>query len=143
MGKWCCLSQPTNREICHLLFSKSFFQSTRVITSEYEVLHYRICTNYPVNIGLYEDVFRLPLQKASSRRLHNVLIKTNMFALALCLEKTSSRRLGQDQYIRLGYTFSRRLQEVFKTSSRCLQDVLPRRLQDVFKTSCKNVFKTS
>ena len=141
MGKWCCLSQPTNREICHLLFSKSSFQSTRVITSEYEVLHYRNRTNYPVNID--EDVFRLRLQKTSSRRLHNVLIKTNMFALALCLEKTSSRRLGQDQYIRLGYTFSRRLQDVFKTSSRCLQDVLPRRLQDVFRTSCKNVFKTS
>ena len=60
--------------------------------------------------------------------------------------KTSSRRLGQDQYIRLGYTSSRRLQDVFKTSSRRLQDVLPRCLQDVFKTSSRrlqNVFKMS
>ena len=57
--------------------------------------------------------------------------------------KTSARRLDQDQYIRLGHTSSRRLQDVFKTSSRHLQDVLPRRLQNVFKTSCKNVFKTS
>ena len=40
--------------------------------------------------------------------------------------KTSSRRLDQDQYIRLGHTSSRRLQDVFKTSSR--------RLQDIFKT---------
>ena len=72
-------------------------------------------------------------------RLQDVLIKTNIFALALRLQKTSSRRLGQDQYIRLGYTSSRRIQDVFKTSSRCLQVVLPRRLQDVLK----NVFKTS
>ena len=81
-----------------------------------------------------EDVFRLRLQKTSSRRGQDVLIKTNMFALALRLQKTSSRRLGQDQYIRLGHTSSRRLQDVFKTSSR--------RLQDVFKTSCQDVFNT-
>ena len=49
------------------------------------------------------------------RRLQDVLIKTNMFALALRLQKTSSRRLA-------------------KTSSRHLQDVLQRCLQDVFKT---------
>ena len=42
------------------------------------------------------------------------------------------RRCLQDQYIRLGYTSSRRLQDVFKTSSRYLQDVLQKRLQDVF-----------
>ena len=62
-----------------------------------------------------------------------------MFASALHLQKTPSRRLGQDQYIRLDYTSSRRL-----------QDVLPRRLQDVLKTSSKrlekrlqDIFKTS
>ena len=37
-----------------------------------------------------------------------------MFALTLRLQKTSSRRLGQDQYIRLGYTSSRRLQDVLE-----------------------------
>ena len=47
-----------------------------------------------------------------------------MFALALRLQKMSSRRLGQDQYIRLGYTSSRRPQDVFKTPSRRLQNVL-------------------
>ena len=49
--------------------------------------------------------------------------------------KTSSRHLGQGQYIRLGHT-----------SSRHFQDVLPRRLQDVLKTSSKrlqDIFKTS
>ena len=45
----------------------------------------------------------------------------------------------------------RRLEDVFKTSSRRLaktsskrlQDVLQKTLQDIFKTSCKNLFKTS
>ena len=74
------------------------------------------------------------------RRLEDVLIKTNIFTLL----------------------FRRRLQDVFSTSSRrfqdvlprCLQDILRKRFQDVFKTSsrflenvfkksCKNVFKTS
>ena len=67
------------------------------------------------------------------------------------LMKTSSRRLGQDQYICLGYTSSRhlqdvllrRLQNVFKTSSRRLAKTSPKRFQDVFKTSCKKVSKTS
>ena len=65
----------------------------------------------------------------------------NMFALALRLQKTSSRRLGQN--IRLGHMSSGRLQDVFKTSTRRLQDVLPRRLQDVFKTSSKRLVKMS
>ena len=79
------------------------------------------------------------------RRLQDVLIKTNMFALVLRLQKTSSRRLGQDQYIRLGYTSSRRLQDVFKTSSRRLAKTSSRRLQDVLKMSSRHlqdVFKT-
>ena len=78
------------------------------------------------------------------RCLQDVLIKTIMFALALRLQKTSSRRL-QDVLvktdifvlaIRLQDVFnasSRRLQDVFKTSSRHLPDVLQSHLQDVFK----------
>ena len=61
------------------------------------------------------------------------------------LMKTSSRRLDQEQYIRLGYTSSKRLQDLFKTSSRRFEDVFKtssRCLQNVFKTS-SNVFKTS
>ena len=47
----------------------------------------------------------------------------------------SSRRLDQDQYIRLSHTvFKRSCKNVSKTSSR--------RLQDIFKTSCRDVFKT-
>ena len=90
-----------------------------------------------------EDVFRLRLQKTSSRRLQDVLIKMNMFALALDVFKTSSRCLGREQYNRLGHTSSRRLHNVLQKR---LQDVLKtssRRLQNVFKTSCKKVFKKS
>ena len=41
------------------------------------------------NIRLDEDVFHLRLQKTPSRRLQDVLIKSNVFALALRLQKTS------------------------------------------------------
>ena len=83
-----------------------------------------------------EDVFRLRLQKTSSRRLQDVLIKTNIFVLAIRLQGVFK-------------TFSRRLQDVFKTFSRRPQDIFKifwRRLQDVFKTSSRpleGVFKTS
>ena len=63
------------------------------------------------------------------------------------LHHTSSRRLGQDEYICLGHMSSRRLQDVSsmssrrlaKTSSRHFQDVLflYRYLEDVFKTRNK------
>ena len=81
-----------------------------------------------------QDVF-----KTSSVRLHqgkcllgpskhssseDVFINTNMFALASCHQRTSSRRL-QDVLVK---------SNIF---------VLAIHLQDVFKTSCKNVFKTS
>ena len=38
--------------------------------------------NIPANIRLDEDVFRPGLQKTPSRHLQDVLIQTNMFALA-------------------------------------------------------------
>ena len=47
----------------------------------------------------------------------------------------SSRRLDQDQYIRLDH----HLLEIFKTFSRRLQDVLSRPLQNVFKTSSRHL----
>ena len=63
------------------------------------------------------------------------------------LMKKSSRRLGQDQYVRLSLTSS---EDVFKTSPRrlgqnqyiCLSHTSSRRLQDVFKTLFQGVFKT-
>ena len=106
-----------------------------------------------------EDVLKRFFVFIFRKRLQDVFIKTNIFALLIRLQKMSSRRY-QDEYIRLthtssedvliktkhirlGHTSSRRLQDVFKTSSRRFQDVLPRHLQNVFKMSCKKVFKTS
>ena len=98
---------------------------------------------YPANIRLDEDVFRLGLQKTSSRRLQEVLIKTNMFTLALRLQKTSSRRL-QEVLVKTNiFVLAIRLQEVFKTFSRRLAKTSSRGFQDVFKASWKNVVKTS
>ena len=83
---------------------------------------------------LLEDVFRLRLQKTSSRRLDQDEYVRLSLTSSEDVFKTSSRSLGQDQYICLCHMSSRRLQDVFKTSSG--------RLQDIFKTSCKDIFKT-
>ena len=40
-----------------------------------------------------EEVFRLRLQKTSSRHLQDVLVKTNIFALVIRLQKTFSEHL--------------------------------------------------
>ena len=95
----------------------------------------------PANIRLDEDVFCPRPRKTSSRHLQDVFIKTNVFALLIRLQKMSSRCPDEDKYTRLGHTSSRRfqdvlprrLQNVFKTSSKRPQDALER-LQDVFKT---------
>ena len=68
------------------------------------------------------------------------------------LMKTSSRRLDQDEYVRLSLTSSEDVlvkTNIFVLAIR-LQDVLQKGLQDIFKTSSKrlqdvlkNVFKTS
>ena len=89
-------------------------------------------TNNPPNIRLDEDVLKMCWRRLSSSSSEDVLIKTNILALAIRLQNTSSKRLDQHQYIRLGHTSSRCLQDVFKTSyknvfktsSRCIQDVL-------------------
>ena len=71
-----------------------------------------------------EDVFRLHLQKTSwSRPIHSSW--PYVF-------KTSSGRLAITRG--LAKMSSRHLQDVLKTSSRCLQDLLQRYFQDVFKT---------
>ena len=104
-------------------------------------------------IRLDEDFLKPSWRRLSPSSSEDVLIKTNIFALVIRLQKTSSRRLDQDKYICLGHAFSRRFQNVFKTScqdvfqtsSRHFQDVLQNSLQDIFKTywRCfKDVLKT-
>ena len=105
----------------------------------------------PGSTCLDEDFLKTSFVFAFRKRLQDVLIKTNIFAILIRLRKTSSRRRDQDQYIRLGHTSSRHFQDIFKTSSRrlakmslkSLEDVLQKRLQDIFKTSYQDVFKTS
>ena len=99
-------------------------------------------------------------KRLSSSSSEDILIKTNIFAILIRLQKTFSRRL-QDVLIktnifvlviRLQDVFKTSYQDVFKTSSRHLQDVLQRCLQDAFKTyhqvilflltSFQDVFKT-
>ena len=118
---------------------------------------------FPLNIRLDEDVFKtswrrlsssssrrldqdeyIHLSNTSSRRLQDVLVKTNIFVLAIRLQdvfktfsrrlqdifKTFSKRLAETSSRRFAKTFSRRLQDVFKTPSRPLAKIF----QDVFKT---------
>ena len=92
---------------------------------------------HPANIRLDEDALKTSWRCLSSSSSEYVF-------------KASSRRLGQDQNIRLGYKtswkrLSRRLENVFKTSSRHLQDVFKtfwRRLQDVLQRYLQDFFKT-
>ena len=104
-----------------------------------------ITTSISANIRL-EDVFKTswsrriysPYSYVFRRRLQDVLIKTNIFVLSIRLQdvfKTFSRRL-QD-------VFKTSCQDVFKTFSRRLQDVLQKRLQDIFKTSSRPLAKIS
>ena len=118
----------------------NFKQETSLsITRRYWLNEYHILKSNPVNIRL-EDVFCLCLQKISSRRLQDVLIKTNIFALVIRPQNVL-RRLDKDQYIHtlsrrlqdVFQTFSRRLQDVFKMSLRCLPKNSSRDLQDVLK----------
>ena len=77
------------------------------------------------------------LMKTSWRRIEDVI--------CLCLQKMSSRRLDQDEHIRLSHAPSRRRQDVlvktnifvlvtrFKTSSRRLRKTSSRHLQEKFQ----------
>ena len=99
------------------------------------MFHGLVAFTFPANIRLDEDV-----------------LKTSF----VFVFKTSSRRLDQDEYVRLSLMSS---EDVFKTSwsrpiysswlyvfkqpSRSFAKTSSRRFQDAFKTSCKKVFKTS
>ena len=100
-------------------------------------------TLYPANIRLDKDFLKTSWRCLSSSSSEEVLIKTNIFVLLMHLHKTSSRRFDQDQYIRLGYTSWRHLQDAFKMYifENVLKKTSSRRPQGVFKTSCENVLR--
>ena len=88
-----------------------------------------------------EDVFCLHLQKTSSRRLdQDEYIHLNHTS-SEDVFKMSWRRLDQDQYIFLGHTSSKRLEDIFKTSSRGFQDISKMSCQEVLKTSSGRLAK--
>ena len=96
---------------------------------------------FPANIRLDEDV-KTPLVFFFKRRLYqDEYIRLNHSPSEDAF-KTYSKLLGQDQYIRLGHTSSKRLQDVFKTSSRHLAKTSSKCIRDFFKTYCKDAFKT-
>ena len=80
-------------------------------------------------LSIFEDLTQqtFVLMKTSSRRLQDVLIKTNIFAFLIRL-----RRRLQDVLVKTN---------IFVLDV-CLQDVFQKRLRDIFKTSCKAVFQT-
>ena len=103
----------------------------------YAPLSFLVLRRYPSKRSSFVFVFR--------RRLQNVLIKTSTFALFICLQKTSSRSLQdvfQTSCQDVFKTFSRRLQDVlqkhFKTSSRCLAKTFLRRLQTFSRRLAKS-----
>ena len=110
------------------------------ISSFWEVLYKR---NVLKNFSKFAD--NLKTQLCGSVPSKDILKNIAKFT------KTSSRCPAQDKNIRPGHMPSRPLQDVFKTFSRRLQDLLPRRIEDVlqqglldiFKTSYYHVFKTS
>ena len=79
-----------------------------------------------------------------SAQIINIILTICYFPANIRLDedvlKTSWRRLDQEEYVRLSLTS---LEDVFKTSSRRFQDILPRRLQDVLKTSSRRLAKIS
>ena len=93
-------------------------------------------SSLPANIRLDEDFLKTSLVFVFRRRLQDVLIKMNILALLIRLQKTSSRRLHQDQHIRLGHTSSKRLEDVFKTYYQ-VKLFLVTQFQHVFETYSK------
>ena len=99
----------------------------------------------PANIRLDEEVWKTSFVFVFWRRLQDVLIKTNMFALALRLQdvfKTSWSRPIYSSWLYVFKKSSRRFQDVFKTSSRCFEDVFKmssKHLQDLFKASSRRL----
>ena len=110
----------------------TFTYTWKNIKKSYKIMNLKCQLRYEMNSMNYlidhtQQTFVLMktwsrrISLTTSRRLEDVLVKTNIFVVAICLQDVFK-------------TFSRRLQDVFKT--------FWRRLQDIFKTSCKDIFKT-
>ena len=103
MSNYVVTMQSLSLQISHLFLARSSLTCRQL---------------YPANIHLDEDVLKTSFVFVFRRRLDQDEYVRLSLTSSEDVFKTSSRRLGQDQYIRFGYTSSRRLQDVFKTSSR-------------------------
>ena len=104
----------------HDYFSQRGFESVWAKYLSGSTSKSSVTCNFPPNIRLDEDVFRLRLQKTSSSRLQDVLIKTNIFAIVIRLQKTSSRRL-QEVLVKTNiFVLAIHPKDVFKKFSRRL-----------------------
>ena len=139
--------------LIHAMPLKEFFFSLKILTQQIFVLIKTLKTLLrSLLFSPSKDVFKTSLRRLDQdeyirlksyvfrRSLQDVLIKTNIFILAIHLEdifKTSLRCLTKTFSRRFPIVFKTSCKRVFKTSSRCLQDVSKtssRRLQDIFKT---------
>ena len=88
-------------------------------------------------MNLFYTQEKFALMKMSWRRVQDVLIKTNLFALVICLQDIFKMSWSRPIYLSWS--------SVFKISSRCFQDVLKtssRRLAKASSSYIKDVFKT-
>ena len=132
-----------------LQYKNSQIPSAAIWKLRFKPIAVRRITYFPANIRLNEDVFRLRLQKTSSRRLdQDQYIRLGHTSSEDVFKTSWSRpniRLGYTSSRRLAKTSSRRLQEVFKTSLRRFQDVCSTSAKTSsrhLQTSCRDVFKT-
>ena len=80
----------------------------------------------------------LVFMKTSSRRLDQDRYIRITHTSSENVLKTSWRRLDQGKYILLGHTSSKRLQDIFKTSCKNVFKTSTRHLEDVFGTYSKH-----
>ena len=100
---------------------------------------------FPANIRLDEDVWKTSFVFVFKRRLQDVLIKTNIFVFAICLQdvlKTFSRYLAKESLRHLQDVLQKMsLQDLFKTYHQIKLFFLTR-LREVFNTFLRRTAKT-
>ena len=104
---------------------------------------FRTSSNFIANIRLYENVLKTSFIFVFRRRRQDVF-KTSWSRWIYLPNPNVFRRRLLDVLIKTNITvLVIRLQDVFKTFSRLLQNVLPRLLQNVFKASSRCLAKMS
>ena len=133
----------------------SYVMTCAVNQQQQDLFVYFQVRNNPANIRLGEDtlqtlkdIFRVGLQKTFSKCLQDVLIKANLSQL--CVLKASSRPRQNLLPRRFQDVQQKRLEDVFKTSSRRLVNTFSRRLQTssrrlakMFSRHLQGAFKAS